>query len=117
MQHGSPSGSPTQTVHRVVRILKAFDGHHTLGITELAARTNVPRSSVHRIVRALVDEQLLTQDADSRRYELSLGLAEFGTGILRSNTVRTASRPTVLDDPRPDPRVGAPWECSITSTW
>lgn len=97
MQHGSPAGSPTQTVHRVVQILKAFDGHHTLGITELAARTNVPRSSVHRIVRALVDEQLLTQDADSRRYELSLGLAEFGTGILRSNTVRTASRPTVLE--------------------
>ncbi len=97
MQHGSQPGSPTQTVHRVVRILKAFDGRRTLGIAELAACTDVPRSSVHRIVRALVEEQLLTQDADSRRYELSLGLAEFGAGILRSNAVRTASRPTVLE--------------------
>lgn len=97
MRHGPVQGGTTQTVRRVVQILKAFDGSRTLGIADLAGRTGVPRSSVHRIVRALVDEELLTQDADSRRYELSLGVAELGAGTLRANGVRTASRPVLLE--------------------
>ena len=98
MRHGpAPGGGTTQTVRRVVQILKAFDGSHTLGIADLASRTGVPRSSVHRIVRALVEEELLTQDADSRRYERSLGVAELGAGTLRANGIRNASRPVLLE--------------------
>lgn len=97
MRHGSQPSYPAQTVRRVAQLLKAFEGRSTVGISELTVRTGLPRSSIHRIVSALVSEGLVVQDEDSRKYSLSLGVVELGASILRSNVIRRVSRPILME--------------------
>ena len=54
---------------RAMRIFAALpqDGR-SLTITELAARLNAPRATVHRYMQTFVGLRMVTQDASSRRY-------------------------------------------------
>jgi IclR family KDG regulon transcriptional repressor len=96
MRHGEGNGT-VQTVRRVASVFSAFQSRGLLRITELAALTGLPKSTVHRIVNALVAEGLLVQDEDSHKYQLSLRVAELGAGLLSTNSVRRAARPILLE--------------------
>ncbi len=96
MRHGESSGT-VQTVRRVASVFSAFQSRGLLRITELAELTGLPKSTVHRIVSALVAEGLLVQDEDSHKYQLSLRVAELGAGLLSANSVRRSARPILLD--------------------
>lgn len=96
MRHGESSGT-VQTVRRVASVFSAFQSRGLLRITELAELTGLPKSTVHRIVSALVAEGLLVQDEDSHKYQLSLRVAELGAGLLSANSVRRSARPILLE--------------------
>ncbi len=96
MRHGETNGT-VQTVRRVASVFSAFQNRGLLRITELAELTGLPKSTVHRIVSALVAEGLLVQDEDSHKYQLSLRVAELGAGLLSTNSVRRAARPILMD--------------------
>jgi DNA-binding IclR family transcriptional regulator len=96
MRHGESNGT-VQTVRRVASVFSAFQSRGLLRITELADITGLPKSTVHRIVSALVAEGLLVQDEDSHKYQLSLRVAELGAGLLSSNTIRRVARPILMD--------------------
>ncbi len=97
MRHGDSSAGAVQTVRRVATVLSAFQSRSMLRITELAEMTSLPKSTVHRIVTALVDEGLLMQDEDSHKYRLSLRVAELSAGLLSANTVRRVARPILME--------------------
>lgn len=99
MRHGEPlDGEKTvQIVHRVARVLHAFGSKGALGITDLANATGLPKSTIHRLVTALVNEGLLIQDEDSHKYALSLRITALGASILGSHTVRKAARPMLME--------------------
>ena len=101
MRHGeSPDGNGEKTVqivHRIACVLRAFDKRGLLGITEIASVTGLPKSTVHRLVTALVNEGLLMQDEDSHKYALSLRLTAFSANILSSHTVRKSARPLLME--------------------
>lgn len=96
MRHGESNGT-VQTVRRVASVFSAFQSRGMLRITELAELTSLPKSTVHRIVSALVAEGLLIQDEDSHKYQLSLRVAELSAGLLGSNTVRRVARPILME--------------------
>ncbi len=96
MRHGESNGT-VQTVRRVASIFSAFQNRSSLRITELAELTSLPKSTVHRIVSALVAEGLLIQDEDSHKYQLSLRVAELGAGLLGAHTVRRVARPILME--------------------
>ncbi len=96
MRHGESSGT-VQTVRRVASVFSAFQSRGLLRITELAELTGLPKSTVHRIVSALVAEGLLIQDEDSHKYQLSLRVAELGAGLLSANGIRRAARPILME--------------------
>ncbi len=96
MRHGENTGT-VQTVRRVASVLSAFQSRGALRITELSGLTGLPKSTVHRIVTALVDEGLLVQDEDSHKYQLSLRVAELSAGLLSANRVRRVARPILLE--------------------
>ena len=60
----------------------ATSGSRGLSLTEIAARSDLPHPSVHRILRQLMAERLVTHDAESRRYRL--GPLAFELGIASS---------------------------------
>jgi IclR family transcriptional regulator, acetate operon repressor len=51
----------TSIVGRVFLILAAFRREPVLGVSELARRTGIPRTSVHRLANQLLDEGALTR--------------------------------------------------------
>lgn len=68
-----------QAVERALAVLRCFErGEAALGITELATRTGLTVSTVHRLVRALTEGGLLVQDPRSERYQLGPTLVVLG---------------------------------------
>ncbi|WP_285189487.1 IclR family transcriptional regulator [Rhodococcus sp. MEB041] len=66
-------------IGRASVILDAIaEGRRPLTLTELAARTGLPRSTVHRIVRVLEIELFIVRVPERHGYALGPGLLKFG---------------------------------------
>ena len=65
LSHSSRQG--VQSIARAAAILRSLEGSPTgLSLSEIAGATELPISTAHRIVSALLDEELLAQGADGR---------------------------------------------------
>jgi DNA-binding IclR family transcriptional regulator len=70
-----------QVISRAARILRALDGEHRgLSLAELAARTALPRSTVHRLTTALAVERLVVAAPGTGRTRLGPELARLAAG-------------------------------------
>ena len=69
-----------QSVDRSVRILLALQGARRLSLGELAARVELPASTVHGILRTLAAHGMVEQEPGSSRYML-------GPAVLRLSSV------------------------------
>lgn len=80
-----------QAIARAGTILRALEATPAgLGTSELAAATQLPKSTVHRLVAALAEEDLVAQDSHGR--------ARLGSGIAR---LATAGREALGERLRP----------------
>ncbi|HXV71062.1 MAG TPA: IclR family transcriptional regulator [Acidimicrobiia bacterium] len=59
-----------QSVDRAIRILGVLQGSRRLGLSDIAARLDLPVSTVHGIVKTLVSHGMVEQDRGSGRYQL-----------------------------------------------
>ena len=76
------------------RILEAISGDGDgLTFSEVVDATNVPKATVHRLLRELVDLSALTYDESTRRYRGGLLLAGLGASVMRNYDVRRIVRP------------------------
>jgi DNA-binding IclR family transcriptional regulator len=69
-----------QSVDRSVRILLALQGARRLSLSDLAARLDLPSSTVHGILRTLASHGMVEQEPGSLRYML-------GPAVLRLSSV------------------------------
>jgi DNA-binding IclR family transcriptional regulator len=70
------------SVTTAVHLLKTFTEEvDELGISELAKRLSVAKSTVHRLAGALLHEGLLQQDPESGRYRLGVSLFTLGSMV------------------------------------
>ncbi|WP_199432374.1 IclR family transcriptional regulator [Qaidamihabitans albus] len=84
------------TAARVTALLTAFEpGDDALGVSELARRTALPKSSVHRLTAHLVRHGLLERDGTALR--LGLRLFEIGQLAVRQRGLVDAARPYLAD--------------------
>ncbi len=68
------------SVTNAARLLKQFSSNQRdLGVTELATRLGLGKSTVHRLLATLESERLVEQDPVSGRYRLGLAVFELGT--------------------------------------
>jgi IclR family acetate operon transcriptional repressor len=83
-------------LHRIVLVLRAFRAEEdAVGAAELARRTGLPKSTVHRIVQSLLDEGLLEKHGSEVR--LGLPLFEIGQRVPRQRALRDAALPYMSD--------------------
>lgn len=83
-----------QSIARAAAVLRALErSPEGLGITELAATTELPKSTVHRIVTALVEEELLARGTGSR---VRLGPAISRLGSAAHEGLAERMRPVLL---------------------
>lgn len=90
------------SVTTAIHLMKAFtEDDETLGISELAKRLSVAKSTVHRLAGALLDEGLLQQDPETGRYSLGVGLFSLGS-LVRSRLDVTIESKNILNVLRED---------------
>lgn len=88
------------TVEKAVDLLFALaHAGEPLGVSELGRRLDVPKSSLHRLARALVGRGLLERD-ERGRYRPGFALVALGLGVLEADPVVAAARPVLEGEAR-----------------
>jgi IclR family transcriptional regulator, KDG regulon repressor len=88
------------SVSNAARLLREFGrGEPQLGVSDLARRLGVAKSTAHRIVHTLAAEGLLERVADTGAYRLSVVMQTLGASAQSSSLLHGAATP-VLDSLR-----------------
>lgn len=94
-----PDGAAAVSVlGRATLLLGAFDAHSpVLSLAELTRRVGLPKPTVWRLARELVELRLLAVDGDGAGYRLGLRLFELGELALLSRGLGETARPYLED--------------------
>jgi len=80
-----------KSIEKAIDILSLFSlTNPHWSITEISNSMGIPKATVHGIVRTLIQQGFLIQDAENRKYSLGLRIYELGTilsGTLKINLV------------------------------
>jgi DNA-binding IclR family transcriptional regulator len=95
---------PATTVTKVCRVLSEFRNRPSIGVTDLARRTQLLPSDVHRILSSLEACGYIEQDPQTRRYRLGCGLVKLSLTTCQRMSLREAGRPLLK---RVSERIGA----------
>lgn len=91
---GNDENGRLSSVGAALRLLKEFSAEEPeLGITLLAQRLSLAKSTVHRLASTLVAEGFLEQNPSSERYRLGLSLFALGTLVRRRMDVSREALP------------------------
>lgn len=85
------------SAQNTARVLKAFTGRPgARGVSELSRKLGLSKSTVHRILTALVAERLLDHDALTRTYRLSLSSIDLATAATAPLQLHDAVMPSLV---------------------
>jgi IclR family transcriptional regulator, KDG regulon repressor len=91
---GSKSRTRLSSVANSLRLIKAFsEDHYEIGISDLAKRLGLAKSTVHRLASTLLEQGMLEQNAGDGKYRLGLALFELGTLVRRKMDFTVEARP------------------------
>jgi DNA-binding IclR family transcriptional regulator len=80
------------SVANAIRLTKAFsESEYEMGISALALRLGLAKSTVHRLATTLVEYDILEQNRETGKYRLGLALFELGTLVRRKMDAASAS--------------------------
>ena len=85
-----------QSLQRGLEILVAVaQADRPLGITELSRQFGLAKGSISRLVATLVEQSLVTRDAETAKYRLSMKVWELGNGAVSRLDIRDIARPVM----------------------
>jgi IclR family KDG regulon transcriptional repressor len=98
MSPRNADGSRLSSVATSIRLLKAFSEEQVeIGISDLAKRLGVAKSTVHRLAVTLVADGMLEQNPDTGKYRLGLSLFRLGSLVRRRMSVSNEARPLLRE--------------------
>ena len=81
------------SVANSIRLTKAFsENEFEMGISALAAKLGLAKSTVHRLATTLVEYDILEQNRENGKYRLGLALFELGTLVRRKMDVMSEAQ-------------------------
>ena len=83
------------TVTKVCRVMEQFRERQSFGITDLARRTELLPSDVHRILASLRAFGYIEQDPETRKYRLGFSLLRLGLTAFRRNQLHEKAHPVL----------------------
>lgn len=90
-------GQTIRSVERALDVLLCFAGEpEGLGVTQIADKVNLYKSTVHRILAALEAKGFVRQDTSTGRYHLGLKSLELASVYLTSGDVPAVAYPEML---------------------
>lgn len=85
-----------KSFQKILTILDCFSSvDRSLSVSEIVARSGLPRSTAHRLVLSLREIGLLDQDGARHEYRLGLKLFELGNSVLFNMDIHRESRAVV----------------------
>ena len=97
-EHRTDMGTRLSSVTAAIKLLKAFTEDETeFGISGLAKRLGLAKSTIHRLATTLVADGLLEQDSQSGKYRLGIALFRLGALVRRRMDVSNEARPFLFD--------------------
>ena len=97
-RNSKPAKARLSSVANSIRLLTSFSGaEDELGITTLATRLRLAKSTVHRLAATLTSAGFLEQNSDTGKYRLGLALFELGALVRRRMDVATEGRPKLRE--------------------
>ena len=86
------------SVDNSIRLLTSFSGQENeLGITTLASRLRLAKSTVHRLAATLTSAGFLEQNSETGKYRLGVALFELGALVRRRMDVANEARPKLRE--------------------
>src|SRR3990172_12475155 len=93
-----PGKARLSSVANSIRVLTSFSGEEDeLGITALASRLRLAKSTVHRLAATLTGAGFLEQNSDNGKYRLGIALFELGALVRRRMDVANEGRPRLRE--------------------
>ena len=91
-RNSRPAKARLSSVANSIRLLSSFSGQENeLGITVLASRLKLAKSTVHRLAATLTAARFLEQNGETGKYRLGLALFELGSLVRARMDVADAS--------------------------
>lgn len=87
--------SGLKSVGSALDVLECFATDGELGVSDIARRLGVAKSTAHRLLQTLVSRGFVEQDHQTGHYRLGLHLYELGQLALARNELRFAALPTL----------------------
>lgn len=85
-----PMARTIQSIERAAAILRLLSGRtRRLGVVELAGELELPKGTVHGLLRTLRHVGFVEQDPESGKYQLGAALLHMGSSYLDGNELRT----------------------------
>ncbi len=82
------------SVANSLRLIRAFsEDEYEIGISDLAKRLGLAKSTVHRLASTLLEQGMLEQNPADGKYHLGLALFELGTMVRRKMDFTVEARP------------------------
>jgi len=93
-----PARARLSSVANSIRLLTSFSGEENeLGITTLATRLRLAKSTVHRLAATLTSAGFLEQNTENGKYRLGVALFELGALVRRRMDVANEARPKLRE--------------------
>lgn len=89
------SSSSLRSVGTALDVLECFALDSELGVSDIARRLGVAKSTAHRVLQTLLSRGFIEQDSESGLYRLGIHIYELGTLAHARNTLRHAALPTL----------------------
>lgn len=89
-KRGSEASGSSKSLQKALRILLHMGEYGPeLGVTQVASALDLNKATVHRLLNAMENFQLIERSPDSERYRLGLKLHDLGTKAIESRTLRS----------------------------
>jgi DNA-binding IclR family transcriptional regulator len=86
-----------QSVLSALELLDCFEAEEELGVSDLARRIGVAKSTAHRLLTSLCARGFAERDDESGRYRLGLRLYELGHLAVSRSDIRNAALPILQE--------------------
>src|SRR5438067_705944 len=84
------------TVTKLCRVMEQFQEQQSFGITDLARRTELLPSDVHRILTSLRVFGFIEQNPETKKYRLGFSLLRLGLTAVRRNELCGKAHPVLV---------------------
>ncbi len=94
---GGRQSEALRSVGTALDVLECFAVDGELGVSDIARRLDIAKSTAHRLLTTLASRGMVSQNPENGQYRLGLHLYELGQLALARHTLRHAAMPILQD--------------------